>query len=204
MTTRAIEPRVRGFLRSESRICSGLVEDVNGTLGRPPRVGRTGDLFYGPWIWSIVDRSATQRRTHWKRWNWVDETARRGSSADHGDEYQHFASEVAGSNPVFRSFVAGQAPFFNRDVLLRLTAPSDPSLVPDVRVLKSRWCLCAAQVRTKRCTRLIGQCDRDHARFERYLTSQSRREEEATQGLASVLDEELDLWSRQPHAIDAP
>ena len=45
--------------------------------------------------------------------NWVDGTARRGTAAGHRDENPHLAKvRVAGSNPVFRSTVAGQGAVF--------------------------------------------------------------------------------------------
>ena len=46
----------------------------------------------------------------------MDGQARHGSEADHNDEKHHLAKvRVAGSNPVFRSIVAGQIHFFNVD-----------------------------------------------------------------------------------------
>ena len=61
--------------------------------------------------------------------NWVDGTARQGTGADPNDENHHLAKvRVAGSNPVFRSIVAGQKRFSSmlrfRDYPLKTTTSS--------------------------------------------------------------------------------
>ena len=49
----------------------------------------------------------------------MDETARQGNGVDLRDGKHHLAKvRVAGSNPVFRSIVAGRVAFFNPPILL--------------------------------------------------------------------------------------
>ena len=64
--------------------------------------------------------------------------------------------------------------------------------------------LCATQVGTKRRTGLIGEGYGHHSRLERHLVPRSGREDKTAQGLTAMLDDELDLGSGKPNAIDAP
>jgi hypothetical protein len=55
--------------------------------------------------------------------NWLDRSARLGTGANPKDQIQHLAKvRVAGSNPVFRSIVAGQGRCFGPDPRPRLIA----------------------------------------------------------------------------------
>ena len=67
------------------------------------------------------------------------------------------------------------------------------------------WCsLHAGGAEAQRCTDLVGKRDSNHWWLEWHLLARSRRKDEATQSVSSVLDQELDLGPGEAHALDAP